>query len=219
MSKQLREEVTMEGNSLRVIEAKSGNLIPVLNNHSLHSTLDPINEAKLDVQNKIDAIKKANIIIVLGLGFGYHVDEIRKANPDAIVWVIEPNINLIQEYLSQDIHPVDAKIHCEPSIDQLFKTDHFIQLLLNKPTIYCHKNSVEANGDYFKKFLNYQAPKFCTDYLESIDYNLRGYFDNEIVKNDSATLKDIIDSKVNTRKLIKDDFFVLALNSILDSSI
>ena len=78
---------------------------------------------------------------------------------------------------------------------------------------------MQANAEYFKQFLNFSASKFCSDYLENIDYNLRGYFDNELFGNPDITLENIMNKKTNTRKLIKEDYFILALNSILESSL
>lgn len=217
MDEHLAEEVTMEGNSLHIIEAKTGSLIPVLNDHNLHSTLDPMKEAIDSIESKVNQVIDQENILVLGLGFAYHIEAIRKINPNAKIWIVEPNRELIDAYINKFINPVNATILCEQDIEKIYSNHKFVSVLLKKPYIYTHRNSIEANQKYFRSFLNYQASKFCSDYLSQIDFEIRGYLENEIDNNEDLTLYSLIEQKKQAKNLSSHDHLILALDSLLQA--
>lgn len=217
MSINLAEEVTMEGNSLHIIEAKTGSLVPVLNDHNLHSTLDPIKDETENISAHSSSIQNSKNILVLGLGFGYHVEAIKKINPNARIWIVEPNRELINLYIKNIDNPIDATLLCE-DVSSLYNNNRFVELLLSKPYIYSHKKSIEANPKYFRSFLNYQASSFCSDYIENTDFEIRGYLENEIAHNQDITLHSLIQSKKNVKTLSAHDHLILALDSLIESN-
>lgn len=64
----------------------------------LHSSYDAVNEAKRWA-NSIDS--NTNIVVVLGLGFGYHIKALLSKMPaDAILYIIEPDMDLFRVFIN-----------------------------------------------------------------------------------------------------------------------
>ena len=62
--------------SIDFIIAKSGHIVPVVDQIYLHSVYDPIKEADDYVQTHEEDLKKNPTVLMLGLGFGYHIFQI-----------------------------------------------------------------------------------------------------------------------------------------------
>jgi hypothetical protein len=63
----------------------------------LHSRIDPVKEAERFVGARIDG--REDVIVLVGFGLGYHVDEILKINRDSNIFVIEPDAGIFQKAL------------------------------------------------------------------------------------------------------------------------
>ena len=63
-------------NNVKVVTSKSNHLVPKINNIELHSIYDPQKEANALLLKYGDKIKNNKFVLVLGLGFAYHVDQI-----------------------------------------------------------------------------------------------------------------------------------------------
>jgi len=76
--------------------SRSGYPIPVLSNHNhsvtLHSVYDPVLEAQRLTNEYTNSAR--GLYVFLGLGGGYHIQEIIKKNPESKIIIIETNLNL-----------------------------------------------------------------------------------------------------------------------------
>ena len=63
-------------NNVKVITSKSNHLVPKIDNIELHSTYDPQKEANTLRLKYVDKVKNNKFVLVLGLGFAYHIDQI-----------------------------------------------------------------------------------------------------------------------------------------------
>ena len=86
--------------SVSFSQSKSGHKIPIVNGVYLHSAFDPVKEAEALVIENEKNFEKENNILILGLGYGYHVNEIRSKlvlnfGSDYKIYIIEPNSNIV----------------------------------------------------------------------------------------------------------------------------
>ena len=82
--------------------SRNGLKVPVIKGIHLHSIYNPIKEAEAFAQGYEDTIKAKNKILILGLGFGYHIEEVAKLlnqyHEKYEVIVLEPNSKLVEEF-------------------------------------------------------------------------------------------------------------------------
>ncbi|MEA1973875.1 MAG: glycosyltransferase [Candidatus Cloacimonadota bacterium] len=78
---------------IEVVVSKNGLKIPVINHTNIHSIYDPIKEGNKIIDKHLDKIDESSLTIVLGLGFGYHLNRLVKQNIEFLVY--EPDIDLI----------------------------------------------------------------------------------------------------------------------------
>ena len=71
---------------LKIIQSKNGHLIPIKDNISIHSRYNPIDEGKKYAERFLNSGKKNNSLIVIGLGFGYHIFPLLKSYQDIIIY-------------------------------------------------------------------------------------------------------------------------------------
>jgi spore maturation protein CgeB len=76
--------------------AKSGVLTARVRGFALHSGYDPIKEAGLQVRRFLDEETGSGPIVVLGLGLGYHLEELFKAARRCSVILVEPDPELFR---------------------------------------------------------------------------------------------------------------------------
>ncbi|WP_027363352.1 motility associated factor glycosyltransferase family protein [Desulfotruncus alcoholivorax] len=60
----------------------------------LHSTFYPAKEAEVYWQNKLPSIEESDLVIFIGFGLGYHVEELLKQRPGAKIVVLEPHASV-----------------------------------------------------------------------------------------------------------------------------
>ena len=82
---------------MEIITAKNGLKVPVIKGIPLHSRIDPSKES-LHFLSEQDNNK---ILIVIGLGFAYHLLEAQKSGQKLIV--IEPDIQLISSFQKEGL--------------------------------------------------------------------------------------------------------------------
>ena len=164
----------IEITSYETKESKSGLKIPVVNNIHLHSTYDPQKESDSFLNQHIDSFKKKSNILVLGLGYGYHIQRIVKyfiehKRPLHIA-VIEPNHQVMNDCLR--LNPMDlqdVKIHCHSSVDKLFCLKDLMAFLLKKPVILPHTPSFNLYRKFFTKFLTYKCQQHLKDTINTLN--------------------------------------------------
>jgi len=87
--------------SYSVFPAIKGNpTIEVIQNSKkvlIHSRIDPVLEAKRFIQSNVNGDE--DLIIVFGLGLGYHIEELINRNTKSLIIIIEPSIELFNAAL------------------------------------------------------------------------------------------------------------------------
>jgi len=194
------QDFSMDSTSLYKYEikiAKTNHKVPVVNDVHLHSIYNPTKEAATFIAKNKKLTNVKNEILILGLGFGYHVGEAiialkEKWGTDYKIVVIEPNEKVYMDYLEHaELSDVNLKIYAGYKIQDLYKDRFLVDYLLTKPGIIAHPASFNLYENYYKNLLSYQAPKDV------------GSFDQYI---ESAILRD------NIRRLNQDSDLLTAIN-------
>ncbi len=140
-----RVEATPFPDSLVVEQSKDGFPVPKINDVYLHSAYRPLEEAKKSVH--IGELAEDRRIVVLGLGFGYHVHELLMQT-DRTITVIEPSLQLFRALLScrdfSDLLP-RIQFYIETPPAKIFATEDPSQW-----NVFEHKPSLRIATDYFK---------------------------------------------------------------------
>ena len=89
---------------IKIKLSKSGHKIPIINQIHLHSAYNPIKEAETIFKKNEEQIKSNANLLVLGLGFGYHVIEFARNlrsiyGEDFKIFVLEPGVEIYNYYL------------------------------------------------------------------------------------------------------------------------
>lgn len=148
---------------LEVIESKTGNAVPVVNGAYLHSEFDPVKEAKKFATNFIPLIKRNNRLLIMGLGFGYHIDEIIKLmithhGSNIKIAVIEPNRALTVEFLRhRSLNKGIVQIFCKDNVEELFSSKELINFIAQDHAIIKHTQSYNLTQKFYDEIINYNA--------------------------------------------------------------
>ncbi len=168
---------------VNIIEAKTKEKIPVVSGVHLHSVYNPTKEALTLLDNNKDKIEKKTSVLVLGLGFAYHVnalyDYLKSMHKSFELVVIEPNNNTTIACVENDLIKAQEGlvIYSGKKIENLYKNEKFVNFLLRKPCIVQHAPSFNLYIDYFQSFLTYKAPQSVHDvFSELADKELKSYF-------------------------------------------
>jgi hypothetical protein len=202
---------------INIETSKTGLKIPQIDNIYLHSTLDPIKEAEAFAKTQIKRIEHANNVIILGLGFGYHVKELQKlataSNLKIKFAVIEPNTELVDLYLQQIDSTPNFDIISNQDVVALYQERSFFEILKHKPIIISHNNSFNANKNFFTSLLSYRASQQVLDYADRVeDQNFKTYLQS--VAGESDTIENILDRITQSRKISTNDKLLLAFSQI-----
>lgn len=201
--------------NIEVEFTKHGYPVPIYNGVYLHSIFDPQKEAKTFVDSQLERINKSDSILVLGLGFGYHVDAIfnylNENEIDKKVCVLEPSKDLINKYEEFPNTLDRVKVFNPLSIEQLFEDFDFVEFLMSKPAILIHSNSFNQNKAFYKYFLNFTANIKPNEYKHLINGELSQKFNDQFVNN-----FDELIGKINNpnRQFDKNDFLLMAFNEL-----
>src|SRR3989338_8319731 len=94
--------------TIDVVESRSGRPVPVVNGKTLHSRYDPEAEARRWVQEKLALKPNAQVAVILGMGFAYHIRALREALPaGAPIVVFEPVTELVTTYAAKVKQSID----------------------------------------------------------------------------------------------------------------
>lgn len=138
--------------------------VPVVNGVHLHSIYNPFKEAENLINANLEALKNKNEILILGLGFGYHVNyAIEKLTEmhgnDFKVVVIEPSSRVHEECLALDLlNKKNVLVYSGFTANELYSDLDLIHFLLRKPAMIAHPASFNLYQLYFKNFLTFEAP-------------------------------------------------------------
>lgn len=199
-------------------ESRSGKPVPVVDGIHLHSIYNPEKEAQAFAGDYAASIRQKANILVLGLGFGYHVKEIAKlasaCRGDWKILVYEPNKDLIDAFEKSggfgedNIQIIGAE---EPT--EVFAREEFIMFLASKPAIIRHDASFNLNKDFFKKFLTFKAPVEMEKYKDIMSEPALRWFGTK-----KGSLDQALDSAGKSGKLAdKSDYALFVLDAIVRS--
>lgn len=143
---------------MEILISRSGHKIPLINQIPLHSKIDPSKESE-NFTRDIDFSKK---IIVIGLGFGYHLTELVKKKSDFIV--IEPDKNLLDAFKRENPVNFLPRILSGGLNEILLKLDDcFHEKSAKEFVIKAHQASLRANPQcyeaIYKAVYEWQAKK------------------------------------------------------------
>jgi len=206
--------------SFKVKSSKSGHMIPVVNGIHLHSVYDPIKEAKSMVEKNYKNFKENKNVLVFGLGFKYHIDEIvsfynREKIKNFKIVVIEPNKTVIDELSNHKGQNEDyIEIHSNSDPSQIFIHDSFTKFLAKKPVIFAHPPSFNLYRSYFENLLKYKAPNDLETFTKCIkDKSIKEYFQQNKKEKDLGSF--LIKAQKEKETLNENEFLLMAFFSLI----
>lgn len=157
--------------SYEIKTSRTQQKVPVVNGVHLHSIYNPFKEAESLIEANIESLRSKNEVLILGLGFAYHVNSIIEKLSEIHgnnfkVIVIEPNNNVHQDCIAFDLlNKKNILVYSGFSAEELYSDLDLIHFLLRKPAIIAHPPSFNLYQYYFKTFLTFEAPKQIVDIL------------------------------------------------------
>jgi len=209
-------------NNNEIKTSRNGLCVPVINGIHLHSIYNPVKEAEAFASGFSETFKNNNSILVLGLGFGYHIEgmakELKNLYADYSITIIEPNRWLAETFMEKrGFEDKNIQILCTSNIDALFADSEFINFLRLKPSIIKYDPSFSLEKDFYTKFLKFKAPTNIDKYFHMLEPRLQDYFRNRMEEDKTlAHFTEEITTKtgINTRL----DYLMLALDTIRSNS-
>lgn len=209
--------------SYEIKTSRTGQMVPVVNGVHLHSAYNPFKEAEGLVEAQLEHFKKKNEILVLGLGFAYHINAIIEKltmihGDNFKIIVIEPNIQVYNDCISHELlNKKNVLIYSGFNSVELYRDLDLVHFLLRKPALVAHSPSFNLYQDYFKKILTFEAPTKIRDILDFIVIpEVKKYiasFDQDL--NFEEILYDKIPNKNNFEHV---DFLAMALAEMTKKS-
>jgi hypothetical protein len=135
---------------ISIEQARSGH--PVLKKHGrfLGSSFDPHKEAASWADRIVNGLGAHDLVIVLGLGCGYHVAELRSRLGAERVVVIENDAEVVSQVLGIFPELVGTQIIVETDWLNLAANDRFRDALANVFRIAIHGPSCQIEPDFFR---------------------------------------------------------------------
>lgn len=199
--------------------SRNGLPVPVVKGIHLHSVYNPAKEAEAFAEKYIDTLKANNHVLILGLGFGYHIDQIERLlsenHEHFNILVLEPNIKVAEGFKTyRAFKNSSITILNSNNVEQLFKSSEFISFLRQKPAIIKHDPSFNIEKKFYTSFLKYKAPTHVQAYREDLSETLQMYFSDfsDLEKPVSEVINEI---KVNRGIRSRFDFGLLAFDALI----
>ncbi len=151
--------------SYEVKTSRTNQKVPVVNGVHLHSIYNPFKEAEALINSQLDSLKQKNELLILGLGFGYHINyAIEKMTEfhgnDFRIIVIEPNLEVHKDCITNELlNKKNVLVYSDFTSNELYSDLDLIHFLLRKPAMIAHPASFNLYQNYFKSFLTFQAPE------------------------------------------------------------
>lgn len=206
--------------SYEIKTSKTGYKIPVVNDVHLHSVYNPEKEAISLADKNSLSLEANNEVLILGLGFGYHIKEVinrlrDKHGEDFKIVVIEPNSQVTNDCLA--LNPMEESnlfIFSGEEISSLYKNVQLVNFLIRKPTVIAHPPSFNLYSEYFKNMLSFKAPRNISNIVATIsNQTVRGYLSNS--RKDQCLDQFIVNDIDSKNKLTSDmDFLAIAYGNL-----
>lgn len=169
--------------SIRLHTTKSKHIVPIVNDTPIHSLLNPVREAEVFATNFMSQVSSNPNILILGLGFGYHVEELEKLlnvkHKIHNIYVVEGIGDLAKSCLSYRKLDKSIKVFHTSNASDLFFNEDFCRFLLSKPTIIMHPILYKLSEPYYKTILTRRAND---DHSEWRKPNLKNYSSETAIK-------------------------------------
>ncbi len=212
-------------NNVKIITSKSNHLVPKVDNIELHSTYDPQKEASALKLKYVEKIKNNKFILVLGLGFAYHVDqiltELKKYHQNHYkILIIEQNSAVYHLFLKNfpgKFTNSNVDIIHGQKIKILYRNVTFLNLLAKHPLVIAHPQSFHMYRQYFDSLLSWRIDNRLETIAPIIKNGELAHFLREQSKK-HETIDDLIKYRQN-KKLCKHQLLLLAFNEINNRTI
>lgn len=198
----------------QLVKSKSGLTVPLVNDIYLHSMYSPAKEAEGFAKLHEEALRRKKNVIILGLGFGYHIEEVAKTlnsfHQDYRIIVIEPNEKLFHDFIEK--RPFEDKkimplFTNDP--ESLFLREDFIEFLLTSPAILKHDTSFMLNQKFFTNFLQYKASTSLAQLRR-----FSKHIGNFISDNEEGDLAEYIEIVKRKKNFEPKDFLTIAFDEL-----
>lgn len=210
---------TIHVRSYEVKVARNKEKTPVINGVHLHSSYDPGKEAATFAELHQDTLKTKHEVLILGLGFAYHVNEIARILSEHHgkkfnIVVIEPNNDTYQDCIKEGLLKLEnVTVYTGTDAKDFYNHQALTKFLQRGPAVIAHPSSFNLYQHFFKSFLSYEAPKAIgkmntRNAPEEIQEYLMSY-------PQEATLDQAAETAFNKNTKLKElDFLLLALRAM-----
>ncbi len=205
---------------IKIISSKNGNPIPIIKGSQLHSIYNPLKEAELFTKENSEKLKISNNIIILGLGFAYHVEAISKYmkklyKKNYLITVVEPNKNIYEKCINYKLisRITNTKYIIKDDIEKIYSDSVFINVITNNPSILIHEPSYNLNNTFFKNLINYRSSKKISNVLNVINnQEIKSYLEK---LNSNESIDEHINSLKSINNINKYQQILLAFGNII----
>jgi hypothetical protein len=203
--------------------ARNKQVIPVINGAHLHSSYDPSREAALFIERYTETLKTKNEVLVLGLGFGYHVNELSSMltqiyGKNFSIVVIEPNNETYKDCVKEGLlNSENVTVYTGLDAKDFYIHEELIHFLLKKPAVIAHPASFNLYQSFFKSFLSYESPKNIGQMSKRVVAPELQTYLSKFSKD--ATLDQVAEMAFNQNSKLKElDYLLLALRAMTSRS-
>lgn len=210
--------------SYEIRTSRTEQKVPVVNGVHLHSIYNPFKEAEALVESQIDSLRMKNEVMILGLGFAYHVNAVIEKLQELYgnnfkIIVVEPNIQAYEDCIANNLlNKKNVLVYAGFNPNELYSDLDFVHFLLRKPAMIAHPPSFNLYQYYFKTILTFEAPKTITGILEFVE--------SEPIKNylktfdQDQTLENALYNQLPvTKSFTESDFLAMALVEMTKKSV
>ncbi|MBD64107.1 MAG: hypothetical protein CME62_02795 [Halobacteriovoraceae bacterium] len=199
-------------------EARNGALVPKIDGTYLHSIYNPQKEAEQYVEKNENQLKRKQTYLILGLGFGYHIDAIlefvKKNHTEFNIVVLEPNKEIISEYVAQKVsQSSEIKIVYLDTVEKLYTDKNFVDFLRTKPCVLKHDQSYTIYNELFNKFLTFKSSDSEEVFESTISDLTRSLFN----LNNKQSYESAESIKKQKRMNGREDFLMMAFSHIANT--
>ncbi|WP_050606983.1 motility associated factor glycosyltransferase family protein [Clostridium niameyense] len=165
---------------LKLEKTKSELYTVKYNNKYLHSKYDPLEESKKFINKYKNLIEKSSIILIYGLGLGYHVEQVFNINNKVQIYVFEGNEELINV-----CKKTNFKLFCNKRINIISYKERdfysiFSKVIKGVKDIIVHRPSLQtikySNKELYALINNYIISKQAVDNSGMLEENYKENF-------------------------------------------
>jgi hypothetical protein len=196
-----------ESSDVEILQSKNGHPVPKVRGFLVHSAFDPVKEAEVFIKSCESIIESQDILLVMGYGFGYHVDELVKKvedNPNKSIFVIEPSVAFFKKVLQmRDIRKIIDRVTFIVgfSVSRLFSIPGFYKILNAAPYTIGYNPAVKVNEDYFVEFIKRRSSNLKEHLLLEADEDKQLMeIINRFDEGEEISLKKVVENILSGKK-------------------